>query len=85
MKFSEYINESTGEYCHFFKAKDKKWYFELGDENKPRAYGPFNSEDEADRYLSNCHANPGGYSIDRPGKRPGPANPIKERPFGSGY
>jgi len=81
MKFSEYIKESTGEYCHFFKAKDRKWYFELGDENRPRAYGPFMSEHEAEKYLSDNHANPGGWSSDDSGTQPAPRNPYKETPY----
>jgi hypothetical protein len=70
--------ESTGEYCHFFKAKDKNWYFFLGDENRPRAYGPFDSFEEADKYLSDNHANPGGYTVDKSGKHPAPPSPFKE-------
>lgn len=67
------LKESTGEYCHFFKAKDKKWYYILGTTN----YGPFDDIDSAEDHLSNYHANPGGWSVDRSGRMPAPKNPFK--------
>jgi hypothetical protein len=73
---------STGLDCGFFKASDGKWYMYLEDScyrDVYNDYGPFNSQEEADRYLSRNFANPGGYNVDDSGKSKPPTNPIKKR------
>ena len=73
---TEDVNESVSRYCSIYKAKNKKWYLELapheyGEYEDADTYGPFDSEDEADGFLSGF-ANPGGLSIDKSGKKPVP-------------
>jgi hypothetical protein len=61
---------STGLECNFVEWKPKEWYYILEDWDAPKnawdwreyatAYGPFSSEEEADKHLSDNHANPGG-------------------------
>ena len=85
MRLEKYITESTQRHCHIYKAKNKKWYMELGDfeyadRHQSTTYGPFNSEDDADKELD-YHSNPGGLSIDRSGKQPVPKKSPNGRPI----
>ena len=65
-------------YCHFYKAKNKKWYmelapFEYGERDTSTTYGPFSSMEDAEDFLYGVDfSNPGGYSIDESGKAPTP-------------
>jgi len=62
---------STGLNCDFFEPEKDKWYYVLQDWSCPvgafdwrehaTCYGPFHSEDDAIRHLSDNHANPGGW------------------------
>lgn len=65
---------STGCNCEFVEVEPGKWYYILEDTRAPKnawdwreyafAYGPFSTEDEANKHLVYNHANPGGsYSI----------------------
>jgi len=49
---------STNTECIFIQDKKGDWYLMLQDEG---LFGPFKSEEETDKYLSNNFANPGGY------------------------
>jgi hypothetical protein len=76
MKFKKYITESLQRHCEIYKAKNKKWYIEIGtreyaDQRDSITYGPFKSEKEADGELQ-YHSNPGGLSVDDSGRRPVP-------------
>lgn len=63
---------STNSECRFVETEPGKWYYILEDYNAPKnawdwrefasAYGPFSSEEAADRHLQDHHANPGGSS-----------------------
>lgn len=69
---------SLQRYCHFYKAQDDSWYFELADQeygerHQATTYGPFNSEDSAIEYLHANFSNPGGWSTDDSGNSPTPA------------
>ena len=82
---------STGAECEFYKARDGQWYMALSDnppddddereywEPEYEHYGPFASFDEAEEYLSRNHANPGGYSEDKSGRRAPPRHPLSPR------
>lgn len=70
------MTASLQRYCHVYKTRSGRWYLELanrehGERDDASTYGPFNSEDEADRYTENF-SNPGGSSIDRSGREPDP-------------
>jgi len=80
----ESLNESMSRYCHFYKASNEKWYMELahneyGEWDEATTYGPFNSEEATDQYLSDNFSNPGGMSIDDSGEK----DPPTESPNGS--
>ncbi len=82
-KFFSGLNESMERYCAIYKAKDGKWYMDLAqdeyeDYDRATTYGPFPSEDAAEKYLDNF-SNPGGWTSDDSGKRPVP----KKSPNGS--
>lgn len=67
------LRESLQRDCHIFKAKDGKHYMHLaheeyGDLSGATTYGPFDSFDATDKYLSDAHSNPGGFSYDDSGK-----------------
>ena len=84
MKLRDYLTESTARHAFIYKAKNKKWYLELGDyeyadKHQSTTYGPFDSEEEADKEIS-YHSNPGGLSIDRKGKNPVPKKSPNGRP-----
>ncbi len=71
MKLKDYLNESTSRHAHIYKAKNGKWYLELGDheyaaEHQSTTYGPFNTEKDLERELQQ-HSNPGGFSYDDSG------------------
>jgi len=76
MRLEKYLTESVSRYCHIYKAKNGKWYLELASREyagreDATTYGPFDSEDDADKELD-YHSNPGGLSFDRSGKKPVP-------------
>jgi hypothetical protein len=64
---------STGLECQFFEPKPGQWFYALQDWNCPvgawdwrdyaTAYGPFTSQEAAERHLSSNHANPGGWNV----------------------
>ena len=91
-RYNESLNESMSRHCDIYKARDGKWYLELADNeygewDEANTYGPFNSEEKADDYLSNNFSNPGGMGVDDSGDREVPTkspngSPVK-RP-GSG-
>jgi len=70
--------------CSIYKATNDKWYMDLEDERysdededdynsgEMRSYGPFGSEEAAERFLRNF-SNPGGYDVDSSGRRKPPA------------
>lgn len=81
---NESLNESMSRYCDIYKTNDGKWYMDLANEEYGEwddctTYGPFNSEEAADRYLSDNHSNPGGMGVDDSGDREVPT----ESPNGS--
>ena len=63
---------STGFECLFVEWNKNEWYYILQNWNCPvgawdwreyaTAYGPFKSEEKADKHLRDNHANPGGSS-----------------------
>lgn len=67
------LMESTGLECEFIEPEPGKWYYVLEDDfgsknawdwrEEARAFGPFASQEEAHRHLSDNHANPGGYNV----------------------
>lgn len=83
---------STQRRCDFWKATDGKWYLLLGnfeyaeDEEDCTCYGPFSSQEAAEKELDN-HSNPGGWNEDDSGKRPPPKNCRKRSAssFGNFY
>jgi len=75
--------ESTGESAQMYKARDKKWYFRL-ERQAPDWVGPFKTEDEADEYMRDNYANPGGVSVWRDGKDAPPKKPEKPVSGGGG-
>ena len=78
------VFESMSRYCDIYKASDGKWYMDLANEEYGEyddctSYGPFSSEEAADKYLSDNHSNPGGGWVDDSGDR----EPPTESPNGS--
>lgn len=63
---------STGFECYFVEVTPGEWFYVLQNWDCPvgawdwreyaTAYGPFTSEEEAQKHLRDNHANPGGYS-----------------------
>jgi len=85
MKFKDYIKESMQRYCNIYKAKNKKWYLELADQEygeyyDATTYGPFNSMENAEDYLDNF-SNPGGLGIDDSGDTPTPKKSPNGKPI----
>jgi hypothetical protein len=73
MKFKKYLNESMQRHCAIYKAKNKKWYMELADDEygeqyDATTYGPFNTFKAVEDYLDQF-SNPGGMNIDKSGKK----------------
>ena len=63
--------------CNFFLADDEQWYMELADEeygglDDSTTYGPFSTLEVGQEYLDDNFSNPGGWSIDKSGKRKPP-------------
>ena len=57
---------STRADCTIWENEKGQWFYDLqrypyGDTSNYDRYGPFSSQDEADRHLSDNHANPGGF------------------------
>lgn len=80
---------SCSRHCAMFKATDGKWYLELGtheyhydEEREPfQRFGPFDSQDGADRELYR-HSNPGALTIDDSGESaPPPAEALTRPPY----
>jgi len=74
---NESLNESVSRYCDIYKTQDGKWYMDLANEEYGEyddctTYGPFSSEEAADKYLSDNHSNPGGGWVDDSGEKPVP-------------
>lgn len=77
---------SMSRHCSIYKAKDGNWYMDLADEEygeheDSTTYGPFSSEEAAEKYLDNNHSNPGGYSSNGSGTKEVPqkspnGNPV---------
>lgn len=75
---------SMSRHCEIYKASDNQWYLELaeeeyGESDDADCYGPFESEQAADKYLSDGFSNPGGLDIDDSGRR----KPPTKAPNGS--
>jgi len=70
--------------CDFYLATDGSWYCRLGnyeyayEDHQCTEYGPFTSEDAADKYVRDNFSNPGGSCTDDSGKAEPPEDP--ERP-----
>lgn len=77
--------ESSQRYCRIYKAKNRKWYFEMGDDFRPNdtryatTFGPFDSEKECEDAIA-LGSNPGGWSVDKSGKKPAPKYSPNGRP-----
>lgn len=66
---------STGCNCEFIEVKPGVWFYILEHYNAPKnawdwrenadAHGPFSSDDAAIKHLSDNHANPGGYCVNK--------------------
>lgn len=85
MRLEKYIIESVSRYCHIYKSKGNKWWIELADKeyggrSDATTYGPFKSEDDAEKELQH-HSNPGSLSFDRSGKAPVPKKSPNGRPI----
>lgn len=68
------INESVSRYCEIYKTRDGRWYMDVandehGDEDDATTYGPFWSEEKAEKFLDDELSNPGGFAVDDSGKR----------------
>lgn len=68
---------SMSRHCGIYKATDLKWYMELaeeeyGDSSDADCYGPFDSQEDADKYLSDNFSNPGGLDLDESCRRAPP-------------
>lgn len=76
---------SSSRHCEFYKAQDGRWYMELasreyGDERDATTYGPFPTQDAAERYLSDNFSNPGGWYEDDSGDKPVPKRSPNGQP-----
>jgi len=66
-------------------ATDGKWYHQLGDfehaheDDECTIYGPFNSEDDIDRHLSDHFPSTSMSETDDKGTQPPPEEPTKPR------
>ena len=80
---------STNTEREFYKASDGKWYVDNEDyqededgyqiEGDMSSYGPFMSEEAAEKYMRDNFANSGSSWTDKSGRRKPPRNPIKPR------
>jgi hypothetical protein len=71
------ISESVIRYCGVWKASNGRWYLDLAEQEYAEyedatTYGPFRSEDAANKYLHDNFSNPGGYMTDESGKEDPP-------------
>jgi hypothetical protein len=78
-RFKEFVWESMQREAFIFKAKDGKWYYfiahtEHGEYPNGNTYGPFSSDKESEKHMLSNHSNPGGFHIDKSGKRDVPKN-----------
>lgn len=79
------LNESTGLDAGFFLASDNNWYMYIEEWNDYGTggsggyanYGPFISYEQAEQYLEDNFANPGGYSVDQSGRMKPPTDAIR--------
>jgi hypothetical protein len=62
---------STNSECHFYQIKNEQWFYVLEDDcfddeecwnwlDNATAYGPFVTENDAQKHLEKHHSNPGG-------------------------
>lgn len=70
-------------HCAFIKAKNGKWYLELGnfeyaDSNDSTTYGPFDTEEAVEQELR-LHSNPGGRWTDDSGTAEVPTDVVAPR------
>lgn len=75
---------STVRHCEIYKATDGKWYLELapheyGEYEDADTYGPFDTEDDLQKYLDHF-SNPGGYGYDDSGKHKVPTKSPNGKP-----
>jgi GNAT superfamily N-acetyltransferase len=75
---------SMQRHCEIYKAMNGKWYLELADReyeeyDKATTYGPFDSQESADKYLDRF-SNPGGMGISDSGRHPVPNKSPNGRP-----
>lgn len=77
--------ESEPRFAEIFKTKSGRWWLTLGDSERAgpersTTYGPFKTQDEADEFMSDNFTNPGGFSIDKSGKKRDPKKSPNGRP-----
>lgn len=77
---------STSRYCAFYKAKDNNWYLELAPDEydgyeTADTYGPFETEEAAEKYLDYNFSNPGSWRSDNSGKKEVPTKSPNGRPI----
>ena len=80
---------STNTERDFYKATDGNWYVDNEDYNEDEdgeqiegdidSYGPFPSEEAAEKYMRDNFANSGGSSSDKSGRRKPPRKPTSPR------
>jgi hypothetical protein len=85
-KLQKLLNESESRYCHIYKAKNNKWYVDLaslegGQDYDANTYGPFDDQDQAEKYVLNNFSNPGGLTVDKSGKKSVPTKSPNGRPI----
>jgi len=78
---------SQQRYCEFYLATDGKWYMmlapnEYGEWQDAEAYGPYGSQEDAERALDR-HSNPGGYNTDDSGTQPPPGKARQAKQAGT--
>jgi len=77
VKVAKLLVSSVSRHCDLYKARNGKWYMNLGEEEHDeyrdsRTYGPFDSQEETDEFLSAYFSNPGSSEVDDSGKQPVP-------------
>lgn len=81
---SSELAESMSRYAEIWKASNGSWYLNLaadehGEYYDAYTYGPFSSEESADRYMDKLGPNPGSLEVDDSGTE----KPPEKSPNGS--
>jgi hypothetical protein len=84
------LNESESRYCHIYKANNNLWYvdlasFEGGQNHDANTYGPSNSQNEIEKFILDNFSNPGGWTVDKSGKKSAPKVSPNGRPMTAAY